>query len=43
MYPWAVNFKTLGWDGFLEMVVFMGLLLAGFIYVLKKGVLDWEK
>ena len=43
VYPWAVNFKTLGWDGFLEMVVFMGLLLAGFIYVLKKGVLDWEK
>ncbi len=43
MYPWAVNFKGLGWDGFVEMIVFMGLLLAGFVYVLKKGVLDWEK
>ena len=50
MYPWAVNF--MGWvksssgiavDMFLEMLVFMGLLLAGFIYVIKKGVLTWEK
>jgi NADH-quinone oxidoreductase subunit A len=50
MYPWAVNF--MGWvksssgvatDMFLEMIVFMGLLLAGFIYVIKKGVLTWEK
>ena len=50
MYPWAVNF--MGWiktssglaiDMFLEMLVFMGLLLAGFIYVIKKGVLSWEK
>jgi NADH-quinone oxidoreductase subunit A len=43
MYPWAVNFKMLGWDGFIEMIVFMGLLLLGFIYVIKKGVLKWEK
>jgi NADH-quinone oxidoreductase subunit A len=43
MYPWAVNFKALGWDGFMEMIVFMGLLLLGFIYVIKKGVLKWEK
>jgi NADH-quinone oxidoreductase subunit A len=43
MYPWAVNFKSLGWTGFVEMLVFMGLLLAGFIYVIKKGVLNWEK
>lgn len=43
MYPWAVNFKELAWDGFIEMVVFMGFLLVGFIYVIKKGVLKWEK
>lgn len=43
MYPWAVNFKELAWDGFVEMVVFMGFLLLGFIYVIKKGVLKWEK
>lgn len=42
MYPWAVNFKSLGWLGFTEMLVFMGLLLAGFYYVIKKGVLKWE-
>ena len=43
MYPWAVNFKQLSWNGFYEMLVFMGLLLAGFLYVLKKGILKWEK
>ncbi|RIJ43085.1 NADH-quinone oxidoreductase subunit A [Pontibacter oryzae] len=42
MYPWAVNFKTFGIDGFIQMLVFMGLLLAGFFYVIKKGILDWE-
>ncbi|RVU24893.1 NADH-quinone oxidoreductase subunit A [Sandaracinomonas limnophila] len=43
MYPWAVNFKQLSWTGFWEMAVFMGLLLAGFVYVIKKGILKWEK
>jgi len=43
MYPWAVNFKQLSWTGFYEMAVFMGLLLAGFVYVIKKGILKWEK
>ena len=43
MYPWAVNFKKLSWTGFYEMLVFMGLLLVGFLYVLKKGILKWEK
>ncbi len=43
MYPWAVNFKQLSWSGFYEMLVFMGLLLVGFLYVLKKGILKWEK
>ncbi|GAB3910776.1 NADH-quinone oxidoreductase subunit A [Larkinella knui] len=42
MYPWAVNFKNLGMAGFVEMILFMGLLLAGFYYILKKGVLKWE-
>lgn len=41
MYPWAVNFKTLGWSGIIEMFVFMGTLLLGFIYILKKKALDW--
>jgi len=42
LYPWAVNFKSFGVEGFLQMLVFMGLLLAGFFYVIKKGILKWE-
>ncbi len=42
LYPWAVNFKSLGWLGFVEMLVFMTLLMAGFFYVIRKGVLKWE-
>lgn len=42
LYPWAVNFKGLGLAGFVEMIVFMGLLLAGFYYIIRKGVLNWE-
>lgn len=42
MYPWAVNFRELGMDGFLKMLMFMGLLLIGFYYVIKKGALEWE-
>jgi NADH-quinone oxidoreductase subunit A len=42
MYPWAVNFKDLGLPGFLEMLVFIGLLLIGFFYLIKKGALNWE-
>src|SRR6185436_19194134 len=42
MYPWAVNFKTLGSTGILEMLVFMAILLTGFFYIMKKGALKWE-
>ncbi|MBE9600411.1 NADH-quinone oxidoreductase subunit A [Pedobacter sp. MC2016-24] len=42
MYPWAVNFRSLGMTGMIEMFVFMGTLLLGFIYVLKKKALDWN-
>lgn len=42
LYPWAVNFKSLGMLGFIEMILFMGLLLAGFYYIIRKGVLKWE-
>ncbi len=41
-YPYAVNFKTLGWTGFIEVVMFVGFFLVGFIYILKKGALKWE-
>ncbi len=42
LYPWAVNFRELGMDGFWKMIMFMGLLLIGFFYVIKKGALEWE-
>lgn len=42
LYPWAVNFKEFGPYGFISMLVFMGLLLLGFIYIIKKGALKWE-
>lgn len=42
MYPWAVNFKEFGLDGFLQMLVFLTLLMAGFFYVIKKGILKWD-
>ena len=42
MYPWAVNFKALGTSGLVDMFIFMATLLLGFIYVIKKGALDWD-
>ena len=42
LYPWAVNFKELGIFGLTEMFLFLGLLLIGFIYIIKKGALKWE-
>ena len=41
-YPYAVNFRELGWHGFLAVVMFVALFLAGFIYIIKKGALNWE-
>jgi NADH-quinone oxidoreductase subunit A len=41
-YPYAVNFKSLGWSGLLEVVLFVGFFLVGFIYIIKKGALKWE-
>jgi NADH-quinone oxidoreductase subunit A len=41
-YPYAVNFKELGWDGFLAVLLFVGFFLCGFYYIFKKGALRWE-
>jgi len=43
MYPWAVNFRDLGMTGFIEMTVFVALLLVGFFYLKRKGALHWEE
>lgn len=42
MYPWAVNFKELGWLGIIEMFSFVALLLVGFYYLMAKKALKWE-
>jgi len=42
LYPWAVNFRALGWFGYVEMLVFAITLVIGLAYVWKKGALDWE-
>lgn len=42
MYPWAILFKRLGLFGLVEMGVFIVILFVGYIYVWKKGALEWE-
>ncbi len=42
MFPWAIDFKLLGWFGFAEMILFILLLTLGFIYAWKKGALEWH-
>jgi len=42
LYPWAINFKSLGIEGMIKMVMFMMLLLIGFFYIIKKKALEWE-
>jgi NADH-quinone oxidoreductase subunit A len=41
-YPYAVNFKGLGWSGFWAVVLFVAFFLCGFIYIVKRGALKWE-
>src|SRR5687767_9026335 len=41
-YPYAVNFRELGWHGFIAVVMFIGFFLSGFFYIIKKGALKWE-
>jgi NADH-quinone oxidoreductase subunit A len=42
-YPYAVNFRSMGVEGFLAVVLFVSIFLIGFAYVWKKGALEWEK
>ena len=43
MYPWALAYKEFGIIGFVEMLLFVGVLLVGLFYVWRKGDLDWVK
>jgi NADH-quinone oxidoreductase subunit A len=40
--PWAVTFRQLGVYAFAQMVVFVGILLVGYVWVWRKGALEWE-
>ena len=41
LFPWAVQFKMLGLFGFIEMMIFLGILVVGYIWIWKKGALEW--
>ena len=41
LYPWAMALRDLGWAGYVQVLLFMLLLLAGYVYVWRKGALDW--
>ena len=42
IYPWAVVYKQLGWAGFVEMMIFLSILIIGFLYAWKRGAFTWE-
>jgi NADH-quinone oxidoreductase subunit A len=42
LYPWAVALRDLQWTGFVQILVFFMILLAGYVYVWRKGALDWN-
>ena len=41
LFPWAVKFKALGMFGLTEMLVFLGILIVGYLWIWKKGALEW--
>jgi NADH-quinone oxidoreductase subunit A len=41
-FPWAVVFRSLGVFGLVEMLIFLAVLLVGYVYAWKKGALEWE-
>ena len=43
LYPWAVIFRSLKWFGFVEMLLYIAILLSGYVYLWKKGALDWKR
>jgi NADH-quinone oxidoreductase subunit A len=42
VWPWATLYRRLGWFGFVEMMVFLGVLMLGFVYIWQKKGLQWE-
>jgi NADH-quinone oxidoreductase subunit A len=43
LYPWALALRSLGWTGYMQVVLFTLVLVAGYVYVWKKGALDWSQ
>jgi NADH-quinone oxidoreductase subunit A len=43
LYPWAYIFRSLRWYGFVEMMIYIAILMVGYLYLWKKGALDWHK
>ena len=41
LFPWAIRYKALGWFGVAEMVVFLAIMIVGYIWAYKKGALEW--
>jgi len=42
LYPWALAVRELRWTGFIQLIVFFAILLTGYVYIWRKGVLDWS-
>ena len=42
LYPWAVMFRRLGFAGFLEMMMFISVLVVGYVYIWRRGAFTWE-
>ncbi|HEY4998225.1 MAG TPA: NADH-quinone oxidoreductase subunit A [Usitatibacter sp.] len=42
LFPWAIVLQEIGWFGLVAMLVFLGILVVGFVYEWKKGALEWE-
>jgi NADH-quinone oxidoreductase subunit A len=42
LFPWAVRFRALGWFGFVEMLIFLAVLVVGLVYAWRKGALEWQ-
>ena len=41
LYPWAMALRDLGWAGYFQILLFLGILLVGYLYIWRKGVLEW--
>ena len=42
LFPWALSLKEIGFIGFVDMMIFLAILVAGFVYMWVKGAIDWE-